>query len=141
MASTNINFRENDEAPNKSLTFNFPGMLYGAVKKYGGDEVFNAFRSAAIVRLQSVARNASEAGEDDKSIIAKLEAWKPTIRAPGKPKGDKVAEMLASMSEEERAAIFARVNERRPAGAKPAPAAKPAGQTAPAPAARTTARR
>ena len=87
------------------IEYDFGENVDEAVEKFGEEIVFAHFKGSAVIALQGRMRSLLKAG---KNVVEELKEWKPGIRTPGKSKVEKADELLAGLSEEEKAALLAK---------------------------------
>jgi len=93
---------ESGEEASASVVYDFGNDLANAVDIFGEDVAFSRLKSAITIDLQGYVRGLLKQGKTADEITAAVEEWKPGIRKAGKSKAEKLAELLAGMSEEER---------------------------------------
>lgn len=94
----------------KSATVNytFPDSLSEAEQMYPDGVALNQLNSAITIALQSFIRvQLKKEGATEESIQAAVDAWKPSMRTPGKSKVEKATDLLAKLTAEERAELLA----------------------------------
>ena len=101
-----------------SVPYSFGSNLDEAVSLFGHEVVFNRFKAAAVIDLQSLIRRGIRATNEDGTpkysdddILAQAAKWAPGIRSVNrKTKADKIKDMFKDMSEEDRAALIAQLS-------------------------------
>lgn len=103
-----------------TVNYDFGTNLDEAVDKFGAETVFNCFKDAAVIKLQALLRRKLTAAlvgdkdgkttdlpEDVQELVAD---WKPSASGTTrKSAAEKVETIIGKMSEEERAALIAKL--------------------------------
>lgn len=88
--------------------FDLPQNVNEALEKYGEEIVYSRFKSSLVIDVQACMRNAiTKDGATPETVQAAVDEFKPGIKQKGKSMAEKVHDMLANMSEEERREFLA----------------------------------
>lgn len=110
MAVEKISAKLSNQEDNEAVTveYDFGDNLQDAAEKYGEDVVFQRFRSAATVDLQSLIRRGIKAGKDAATIQQEASEWAPGVRKTTKKSAEeRIKEQFSKLSQEEREALMA----------------------------------
>lgn len=103
------------------VEYNFGETLAEAVELFGEEVVFSRFKAAAVVDLQALIRrgltpktdkegNEIESAKTDEEIAASVAEWKPGVKqVTRKSKAEKIKDLVADMSDEDREALLASI--------------------------------
>lgn len=115
MSEYHATFNEKDEDGtiiNKidlTTEYDFGEDLQTSIELFGEKVVHSAFCQQSVVKLQALMRSTAKAGKDVAEAVAN---WKPGVtRVRGKSAQDKVLEAYAAMSEDEQAALIAKLQD------------------------------
>jgi hypothetical protein len=92
-----------------TVNYTFPETLGALVEKFGEDQVLSAATGKFTIDLQAVIRRNWES--DDAAIQSAVDAWQPGVRGPvtkATPM-EKATRAVAAMSDEDRAALIAKL--------------------------------
>lgn len=112
MSRTEVSAKLKDMADEDAVTvsYDFGDDLDSAVELFGADVVFQRFKAAATIDLQSLIRRhiSGEKPKTQEEIQGIVDEWTPgvTTRTRKSPK-EKVLSILEGLSEEERARLLA----------------------------------
>lgn len=96
------------------VTKDLPSTIEEAVEMYGAEVVFSRFRGAVVIDLQSFMRTQIKKKDfTEESLQAAVDGWAPGTRGPGVSMEQKAENLMAAMSEDDLAALMARVEERK----------------------------
>lgn len=88
--------------------------LAEAVEKFGEDRVYSRYRAAIIIDIQAYMRGLlkqTDPGLNGEQIATLVGQWQPGVKARGKTGVEKASEIWARLSEEERAAFLAEIQD------------------------------
>lgn len=91
-----------------TVKYDLPETIREATDRWGEEVVYSRFKASLVIDLQAFMR--SHIGKDDfvpGDLQAKVNEWKPEVRAKGKTMAERVQEMLGKLSPEDRAALLA----------------------------------
>lgn len=91
-----------------TIKHDVPETLGEAVSRFGEEIVYSRFLASYVIDLQAFMRG--QIAKDEFTLDKMQEAvnnWRPGLKKRGKSVTEKLQEMLASLSEEERAALLA----------------------------------
>ena len=106
MATKSVSAQTADGA-SVEFPYDFGDNLQETLQLFGEDVVYNHAYRSLVIAAQAFARSLIRQGLSDKDIIAKMETWKPGMPREAKTPEQKVRELLANMSPEQRAEIAA----------------------------------
>jgi len=108
MALEVIEAKTGEKDPIK-VEYEIPGTIQECVALWGEEAVHSRFKAALVIDIQAMMRGYLKDTEklwSVEEIQADISAWKPGVKAKGKPVSDKVRELFAKLSPEERAALL-----------------------------------
>ena len=101
-----------EDAPSATVEFDFGANLQEAETKFGGEVLYKRFCAAVTIDIQALIRRKLDAEKPatPEEIQAAVDDWKPGVQRARTTKKEKAINLLADMSEEDRAEILASLN-------------------------------
>ncbi len=90
-----------------TCNFDFGDNLAAAVATHTEDVVFAQYVASVRIGLQNYVRGLLKQGKNEKEIQEGVNTWRPGIKAPGKSKIEKTKNLLAQLSDEDKAKLLA----------------------------------
>lgn len=111
MATEEVSARLADMDKEDAVTvqYDFGDNLAEAVESYGEEVVFSSYKSSVVIDLQAYIRGLIRRDKTPEEIQEAVSNWKPGVKAVrGKSAAEKLDTLLGKLSDEERAALFAK---------------------------------
>lgn len=91
-----------------TVKVDLPDSIQEATQRYGEELVYNRFMASLVIDLQSAMRTQIRKEEfTEAKLQAHIDEWKPKLKARGKSVPEKISDMLAKLTPEEREAVLA----------------------------------
>jgi len=91
-----------------TVKYDVPETVNEAITRYGEEIVYSRFAASFVIDLQAFMRGQIQKDEaTPESVQLAVTEWKPGMKKRGKSVVEKLQDMLASLSDEERAALLA----------------------------------
>jgi len=79
-----------------------------ALEKWGEEVVFSRFNASIVIDVQALMRRNIQKDEATAGLVQEaVDKWKPDVKQAGKPPSEKIDDLMARLSPEERANIIA----------------------------------
>lgn len=98
-----------------TVSYNFGSTLDEAISIFGAEQVFNLYRRAARVAVQSFVSRLLKAGKTEAEIRSEVAGYKLEGRKPAKSKAVKAAELFAELSPEDQEKLRALIGGKKKA--------------------------
>lgn len=92
-----------------TVQFDVPETIEAAEERWNPDVVYSRFRAQLIVDLQGFMRGLIKQGKTAAEIQDGVDKWEPGVKVRGKPAAEKVRELFAKLSVEEKAELLAQL--------------------------------
>lgn len=111
MATIEVSATANKGAENEhteTVHFELGDTVSAITKQFGEEVCYNQLKSQLVVSLQGFMRSKMNGKEQlrGKKLQEAVNSWKPGIRTPGKPASEKVKDLFAKLSPEEKKALM-----------------------------------
>jgi hypothetical protein len=103
-----VKMDDSDEEREATVSYDFGDSLPEAISLFGEDVVYKRYKGSATVDLQALIRRhlSGDKPKSPEEIQTIVDEWKPGTMRVRKSKSEKALELLAQMSEEEKAELL-----------------------------------
>ncbi len=94
-----------------TVNYDIPETLDEAKERFGEEVVYSNFRQSMTISLQSVMRGAIQADNaTPESVQEAADKWQPGVKRQGKSKAEKISDLFADLSDEERQELLSQLS-------------------------------